>query len=159
MSRTAERIVRVLVLLVIVLVIGAVVTLILPQFVSDTTVKVGDGVFNASVAKTSAERTKGLSGVSKLSSNQALLMVFPSDGKWQIWMKDMKIPLDIVWLNQDKKVVYIVEAALPSDSTHVIFTPKVDAKYVVELTAGTVVTKAIKLGQIASFNTITKGVH
>jgi uncharacterized membrane protein (UPF0127 family) len=158
MSRTNERLVRLIIIGVIALIIAAVISIVLPQIVSDTTVKLGSGVFDARVAKTDPARIQGLSGVTSLSPNQALLMVFPRSSQWQIWMKDMKIPLDIVWLNQDHTVVYIVQDATPQDSTKVIFTPTSNAQYVIELPAGSVVSQSIKLGSKAIFNDITQGV-
>ena len=121
----------------------------LPQ--STTDLKLGDGVFRASIAANDTDRAKGLSGVTQLASNQALLMAYPSDSKWGIWMKDMKVPIDIVWLNSDKKVVYIVKNVAPDDSTSVTYTPKTSAKYVVELPAGTVDSKAINPDSMAVF--------
>lgn len=159
MSRIGERSARIIILSVVVLIIAAVATIILPQIIDDTTVKLADGQFHAHIAKTEEQRQKGLSGISTLSSNQALLMVFPTSGRWQIWMKDMKIPIDIVWLDSDKEVIYIVEDALPKSSTKVLFSPPTDAKYVIELSAGSVVSKAIKVGQSAAFDDVTQGVN
>jgi len=79
-------------------------------------------------------------------------MDFKEDGQWGIWMKDMKIPLDIVWLNKDKKIVYIVKNASPSLGTDTRFVPKEMARYVLELPAGTVERSALKIGTIAEFD-------
>lgn len=144
---------------VVLLVIITVVMVIFPKVQATSPISLGDGVFHARVAKTEADRVTGLSGVDTLPADQALLMVFPGPGKWQIWMKDMKIPLDIVWLDQGKKVIYTVKDATPDDSTNVIFTPKADAVYVIELPAGTVNAKAIVVGRTAVFDdSLSQGV-
>ena len=67
-------------------------------------------------------------------------------------MKDVKVPLDIVWLNSDKKVVFIVKNASPEGGANTIFTPKATARYVIELPAGTVASKAITVGLAAVFD-------
>ena len=128
----------------------------LPQ--STTDLKLGDGVFRASIAANDTDRAKGLSGVTQLASNQALLMAYPSDSKWGIWMKDMKVPIDIVWLNSNKKVVYIVKNASPENSASKVFTPKSSAQYVVELPAGSVDSDAITTDTTAIFQIDTSSV-
>ena len=126
---------------------------VLPVMTQSTTyLKLGDGVFDAKVTATENGRAKGLAGVTELNPNQALLMVFPDQEKWGIWMKDMKIPIDIVWLNSDKKVVYAVTDVSPDISTSETFSPKLPAKYVVELPAGTVKSKAITTNSVAIFD-------
>jgi len=121
---------------------------------SQTTVALylGDGIFHAKVDYTQADREKGFGGVDNITDTQAQILAFPSDSKWQIWMKDMKVPIDVVWLNSDRKVVYIVENAPPDGGENTIYTPTVDARYVVEFAAGTVQSKTIKTGKTAVFD-------
>lgn len=127
--------------------------IIFPKIVISTTyVTLGDGIFQASLATKPHDRSKGLSGVDYLSKEDALLIVFPNESDWGIWMKDMNIPIDIVWLDKDKKVIYVVTDASPDNSNNIIYKPKTPAKYVIELSAGTVKEKSIKINSIASFN-------
>lgn len=137
---------------VLLLVGAAAFFIIKPQLRPHTTLRLGDGVFKTWVAKTTEERTKGLSGTAKLHNDQAMLFVFDSDNKWSIWMKDMSYPIDIVWLDKDKKVVYIVKNAPPESYPYESFTPKEDARYVVELPAGTADRKKIDIDKKASFD-------
>jgi len=130
---------------------------IVTNFRPTTELRMGSGVYHLWVADTEAERIQGLSGVDKLSMNGGLLMKFDSDSAWSIWMKDMKIPLDIIWLNKDKEAVYIVKNASPELSTDTTFTPKKDARYVIELPAGGVDQAAIKTGMTATFNESNTG--
>ena len=127
--------------------------IILPNLPTSTTdLRIGDGIFKARIASNDNARTAGLSGETSLAADRALLMAFPTDGKWGIWMKDMKIPVDIVWLDSNKKVIYIIKNASPADSTSVTYTPKSLAKYVIEFPAGTVDGKAINMGSVATFS-------
>lgn len=138
--------------IVLIAIFAAFFTLIYPKIASSTVyMTLGDGIFQASLATNDAQRENGLSDVSELSDGRALLMVFPNEANWGIWMKDMKIPIDIIWLNSDKKVVYVVTNASPKTSADTVFTPKLAAKYVIELPAGTVESKSIKLNSLAAF--------
>ncbi len=139
------------------LLIYAVVAYMVTHFQPTVQVRVGSGVYHLQVADTEAKRVQGLSGVAGLSPDGGLLMKFDSDSTWGIWMKDMKIPLDIVWLDKDKKVVYVVKNANPDLSTSVTFVPKTPARYVIELPAGGVDKAAIKIGTVADFNESAKG--
>lgn len=138
----------------LVLILIALVTSYMVQnFHAPTTqVTLGSGVFASRLATSEISRDKGLSGMSKLDPNSALLMVFDTSDTWGIWMKDMKIPIDIVWLNAEKKVVYIVMNASPDLGTSKVFKPTDPAKYVLEIPAGTVKTAGIKVGNTAQFD-------
>lgn len=143
---------------VVVVVVATVVLLILTKFQPSVTLYLGDGVFDAQIAKTTAEREKGLGGIKNLDANQSLILAFPSDDKWKIGMKDMKVPIDIIWLDKDKKVIHIVKNASPENPTNITFTPKYSARYVIEVPAGTVDSKTIKTGWAAVFDINTEEV-
>jgi uncharacterized protein len=133
------------------LLIALSVTLIGRYMSSQTTVWLGDGVFQTSLATTSQAREKGLSGTDQLAPDRAMLFVFDTSDRWGIWMKDMNYPIDVVWLNDQKQVVYSVSNMNP-DSYPEVFTPKESARYVVELAAGTIASKAIHTGGQAQFS-------
>lgn len=142
----------VLTLIALLLVGSAAAYILWPQLQAHTTVHIGDAVFTTRVAKTAEEREKGLSGTPELRQDQAMLFVYDSDGKWPIWMKDMKYPIDIVWLDKKKTIVYIVKNAPPESYPYEQFVPKREARYVLELPAGTVNRKSIKAGAEAVFD-------
>jgi len=137
---------------VLILVGVAALYILWPQIQPSTTLRLGDGVFKTRVARTPDEREQGLSNTAKLRDDQALLFVFGTDEKWSIWMRDMNYPIDIVWLDKDKKVVHIVKNAPPESYPDESFVSKENARYVVELLAGTADKKAIKIGGKASFD-------
>jgi uncharacterized protein len=141
-----------LIIIALGLVSAAGVYVLWPQLQPHTTVHVGDGVFLAQVAKSPEERTLGLSGTRELRENQAMLFVYDTDDKWPIWMKDMNYALDIIWLDKDKVVVYIVKNAPPESYPYEQFTPKQKARYVLEVPAGTVGKKTIAIGDKATFD-------
>jgi len=138
---------------IIIAIFAAFFTLIYPKIMESTVyMTLGDGVFQSRLAINDNERSKGLAGITKLDDDEALLMVYPDQANWSIRVQGLKIPIDIVWLNNDKKVVYIVTDASSDSSVNTTFTPKSVAKYVIELPAGTVDNKSIKLNSTATFN-------
>lgn len=68
--------------------------------------------FSIEVATSSAQQQKGLSGRDKLPQAQGMLFVFKIMDRYPFWMKDMKFPLDIIFIN-DNKIVSIVNNASP----------------------------------------------
>lgn len=141
----------VLIIFTLLLVAAAAFYVIWPHIQPHVTVRIGDGVYKASIAKTNEERIKGLSGTTSLRQDQGLLMVYETDEKWPIWMKDMNYPIDIIWLDSNKKIVYIVKNA-PPDSYPEKFVPKKEARYILELPAGSVAQKNINVDLEASFD-------
>ena len=107
--------------------------------------KIGDGIFQLRVAETENERTEGLGGVAALPPNGGMFFIFPADGFHAIWMKNMLIPIDIVWLSHDFSVIDARDNVSP-DSFPAIFSPQAPARFVVELPAGAVQAFSIKEG-------------
>jgi len=88
------------------------------------------------LSKTKKEREKWLMFVKKLSINEWMLFVFPLEGQYSFWMKNTYIPLDIIWLDKNFKIIKKRENASPCISTisncH-IETNKIPSKYVLEI--------------------------
>ena len=105
--------------------------------------------YRISVMRTPAELVKGLSGTDSLPADQAMVFVFPDDNYQAMWMKDMKYPIDMIWLNSDKQVVYTVKNALPSGYPKTIYKPTTPSRYVIELPSGTIERTGIKNGDPA----------
>jgi uncharacterized membrane protein (UPF0127 family) len=120
------------------------------QNTATNSLRIGGTQFFASVARTPNERAQGLSGTSFIPSNFAKLFVFDEEGYWGIWMKDMNYPIDIIWLDSNKIVVYS-ETAVSPESYPEVFIPSTPAQYVIELRAGTVKDLNITYGQIIEF--------
>lgn len=90
--------------------------------------------FNVELARTKAEQTKGLSGRESLDIDAGMLFIFPSSDIYSFWMKDTKIPLDIIWID-DYKIVEMATLNLPVDNNIPNYTPQSKAQYVLELNA------------------------
>lgn len=81
-----------------------------------------------------AERKRGLSGRESLDSNEGMLFVFSEDAYHGIWMKEMKFPIDIIWIDKNGVVVSVENAARP-DSYPTVFEPTSPARFVIETNA------------------------
>lgn len=141
-------------LIVSCIVLGIVATFlfVVPSILKlSTNLQLGDGAFKAQMALNSSDRDKGLLGISKLDSDQALLLAFPSEDEWGVWPKSTAFSIDVVWLNKDKKVIYMVKNISPGNSTSATFKPKTPAKYIIEFPAGTVDRESIEINQVAVF--------
>ena len=117
-----------------------------------TEVHIGQsGIYHLWVADTQEDLYQGLSGVEDLPRNGGLLMDFKAPEYPGIVMRDMNVPLDLVWLNESKEVVHIVKNVAADTDESIVFEPKKPAQYVLELPAGSVVNSAIRIGNRADF--------
>ncbi|MDP2838181.1 MAG: DUF192 domain-containing protein [Candidatus Moranbacteria bacterium] len=85
------------------------------------------------VADSNQERAKGLGGRASLCEDCAMLFLFETPGERAFWMKEMRFPLDIIWLF-DGRVVHI-ERRIVSDA-ETVYRPAVLANQVLEVNAG-----------------------
>ncbi len=119
-----------------------------PRSESDTkTIAIGAERIEVLIADTPEERVLGLSGRKMLEGREGMLFVFPEEGYYAFWMKDMRFSIDILWLSSDGEVVYITERASP-ESYPARFVSERPARYVLELPAGYVSARGVMLGDI-----------
>ncbi len=111
------------------------------QYSTDKRIVVGLASLNAEVADNDASRQVGLSGKDCIPANTAMLFIFDEPAKYAFWMKDMRFPIDIVWLDAARKVVHIEQAVDP-ETYPKTFTSNEPALYVLELRSG----RATELG-------------
>ncbi len=115
-----------------------------------TSVFVGDNLLFVRVASKEASREIGLSNSLPLHSNQGMLFIFNSADNYGFWMKDMIFPIDIIWIGENKKIVYIEKNVLP-ESYPKNFSPNVKAMYVLEVLSGFSEKHNIKIGDEVFF--------
>lgn len=69
--------------------------------------------------------------------DQAMLFIFSAEARHGFWMKNTLIPLDIIWLDKNQKVVFINKNTPPCGQEPCeIIKPDRDALYVLEINAG-----------------------
>ena len=111
----------------------------------DAQVILGKLRFNVSVARTPEERAQGLSGIESLDDDAGLLFVFDTPARYSFWMRDMNIPIDIIWIGEDQQVVHIEESVDPSTYPSK-FAPPTSALYVLEVNSGSVERAGVSVG-------------
>jgi uncharacterized membrane protein (UPF0127 family) len=109
---------------------------------------------SAFVADTDEKRSKGLSGVENMSENQGMLFVFNYPSKQGFWMKEMKFPLDIIWLDLNNSVIHIEKKLQPCTSVLfcTVYSPSKDAKYVLETISGFTDLHSVNVGAKIKIN-------
>ena len=93
---------------------------------------------DADIPVTSELIAKGLAVKNQLKENEAMLFVFEDSAQHSFWMKDMKFPIDIIWLDSNDKVVHIEQNLQPCISVFICagYSPNTDSQYVLETVAG-----------------------
>lgn len=120
-----------------------------------TRVIVGDLLVDAKVASKASDRKKGLSGVDSLPLSSGMLFVFENSGEYAFWMKDMKFAIDIIWIDENKRIVTVASFATPEkgkgDDELRLYKPTGAAKYVLEINAGLANLHGLKVGDVVNF--------
>ncbi|RJR30380.1 DUF192 domain-containing protein [Candidatus Microgenomates bacterium] len=116
-------------------------------------VKIGEWEVDAILSQTQAEMSRGLGGVESLGENEGMLFDFTaSNPPTAFWMKDMIIPIDIIWI-KDGIIIQIDANAVPqpevADSQLKLY-PPIDrsVEYVLEVNAGYSEIHNISIGDV-----------
>ena len=111
---------------------------------------------NADVPITSELMAKGLAVKNQLKENEAMLFIFEESAKHSFWMKDMKFPINIIWLDSDGKVVHIEQNLQPCISVFICagYSPNTDSQYVLETVAGFTQRHNVSVGTDIDFELI-----
>ena len=100
----------------------------------------------ANLVKTEADRMRGLMFRKTLNEDQGMLFVFVSEGLYSFWMKNMNFAIDILWLDRDKRIIHLEREVPPCEKEPCpSYAPRVPAKYVLELKAGSIEKRKLKL--------------
>jgi uncharacterized membrane protein (UPF0127 family) len=102
----------------------------------------------ADLAINNDQQSKGLSVKNTLKENEGMLFVFKQPSRQGFWMKDMKFPIDIIWLDANSTVVHIENNLKPCVSVFSchVYVPDKNSLYVLETTAGFSQRHNVKIG-------------
>ncbi len=114
-------------------------------------VVIGGSAVEVEIAQTLPERQQGLSGKVGLKEDRGMFFIFDQPGLHGFWMKDMNFSIDIIWISDDKKVVYVEENVSPNSYPQV-YRPSVPAKYVLEMLSGYAANNNIAVGENVDFD-------
>ncbi|MDH5626558.1 MAG: DUF192 domain-containing protein [Nitrospira sp.] len=112
-------------------------------------------IIQAEIADTAVKRATGLMYREHLDKDHGMLFIFGQPLPWTIWMKNTKIALDLLWLDEKKRVIHIerqVPICTKSDDSCPQYRPNSsDAIYVLEIAGGTVERYKIEKGSTLQF--------
>ncbi len=108
------------------------------------------GVIHAIIAATAQDQSRGLGLRDSMPGNEGMLFPFRDPGSYGFWMKDMRFPLDMVWVDQNKAVIGVTPD-IPPDSYPNTFFPSRPISYVLELNAGQAIKYGIATGTKLTF--------
>lgn len=97
-----------------------------------SSIEIGERRIEIEIADTDEERKQGLSQRTHLEENQGLLFIFEKPDYYGFWMKEMLFPIDIIWIDENRRVVDIMREIRPETFPHVFY-PKLPVLYVLEL--------------------------
>ncbi len=115
------------------------------MFSNKRSVVVGETALIVDVAETPKDRERGLSKRKQLPENNGMLFIFEQKQINKFWMKDMNFSIDIIWFNEYGEIIHFEESVSP-DTYPKLFGPEESSQYILEVPAGFVKDKALKLG-------------
>ncbi len=101
--------------------------------------------YDIEIAKNRQEQELGLMHRTRLPQNAGMLFVYPEERPIAMWMKNTHIPLDIIWISSQNRILHIQKRTKPFDLT--ILSCTQNAQYVLEINGGEVDKNHIKVGQ------------
>ncbi len=119
-------------------------------------VQLPDGaVIDAEPATTPQQQARGLMFRSELAPDRGMIFLFPDESPRGFWMYNTLIPLDIIWMNADRRIVFISAHTPPCPSPNRAECPNYGggfaAQYVLELAAGQAAGRRLKVGDRITF--------
>jgi hypothetical protein len=101
-------------------------------------------VVRVELARTDAERARGLMWRERLEPDAGMLFLFEETAPHGFWMKDTLIPLDMIFIGEDGRIVGIVESAAPQTTT--LRDVGAPSRYVLEVNGGWCAARGVRAG-------------
>lgn len=124
----------------------------IPSSPKEPFVTINDTKIKVEIADTPEKKIKGLSNRESLATTSGMLFVFEDSNYRNFWMKEMKFPIDIIWINNSIVVGIDKNAPTPTiDSIPVFKSPRpIDA--VLEVNANITDSYGIKEGDVIKYS-------
>ncbi len=104
------------------------------------------------IARTPTARARGLMFRATLPEDYGMLFIFERPGKNQFWMKNTLIPLDILWMDDRKRIIHIAYQVPPCKLDPCpLYGPTADSHYVLEVKAGVAHKRGLRIGMPLRF--------
>ncbi len=106
------------------------------------------------LARTEAERERGLMWRTTLAPDAGMLFLFDGSDRHVFWMKNTPLPLDMIFIDDDGRIVGIVERAEPETTS--ARDPGVDSRYVLEVNGGWAAAHGVARGDRVRFEDVAR---
>ena len=104
-------------------------------------IEIGDKEYNVTCARTEEERIKGLQGVTELKDDEGMLFFFEEPQTVGFWMKDTKVPLDIIFISEDMEVISVYQGEPENEN----IAEEDNVKFVLEVNQGSGISEGDEL--------------
>jgi uncharacterized membrane protein (UPF0127 family) len=114
----------------------------------------GRHVVAVEIARTGAERARGLMQRARLAPDAGMLFLFDETAVHEFWMKDTLIPLDMIFISEDGRIAGIVARATPGD-----LSPRTaggPTRYVLEVNGGWAEARGVAVGDRVRFEGVAR---
>jgi hypothetical protein len=104
------------------------------------------------LARTDLERARGLMERSSLGPEAGMLFLFAESDEHTFWMKNTLIPLDMIFIGEDGRVVGVVDSAAPGTTS--VRSVGAPSRYVLEVNGGWARAKGVRAGDRVRFENV-----
>ncbi|MBI4904022.1 MAG: DUF192 domain-containing protein [Acidobacteria bacterium] len=115
----------------------------------------GGKVIRAEVMLRRNDMMRGMMFRPPLALDRGLLFVHTRAGKYSYWMSNVKVPLDIIWMDKERHIVEMSPNTPPCLETDPVKCPtyggKVESTFALELSAGQIAANGLAIGQQIDF--------
>ena len=123
-------------------------------------ITLGDASFTMELAVTPDQRAQGLSGRASLAPGTGMLFVYKNEVSPRFWMKEMRFPLDMVWIDARCTVADVTHDVPPPAPDQALgglptYSPSVPVQYVLEINAGEAKSAGLRRGDPVEFQGIS----
>lgn len=106
--------------------------------------------FDIEIAKTEYETQTGLMYRDSMKTDRGMLFIFDNASPRYFYMKNTRLPLDIIYISEDKKIVSFYENAEPFNESSL--PSEAPAKYVLEINGGLIEKLGISVGDSLDYS-------
>jgi uncharacterized membrane protein (UPF0127 family) len=104
------------------------------------------------VASDDPTREQGLMYRDHMADDRGMIFLFPQAGEYPFWMKNTLIPLDMIWMDADHRIVHIAHDVPPCKADPCPnYPPNAKASSVLELAAGVAAKHHLRDGDVLRF--------
>ena len=119
---------------------------------TQATVTIADHTWQVALAQTPAQQARGLMECTSLPANVGMYFVYDEPQQVRFWMKNMRLPIDIIWISNNKVVDVLsnIQPAQENGGERTIYTSPAKIDGVLEIKAGSSAANGIVAGSRVS---------